>query len=384
MKINEQLKGLENAMGDEFGKILPTLDPLTVSNFFTAASEIKRSVGEVSETKKKSKNNKKIKRPISKLPSFKEGFKRHNVNVKITEGQLKSLLREFTEVMVMCSPWSECMEDPYGENPKTRWFVGRLEYNDKVGKWYPYSQDSQSYKNREDATEAFFKGFYNKEPLYENKLKGGLSDNKTLKDIAKKHSKNSSYSIEEFILNLKKELKKGVKIEMEHTKDSKIATEIAMDHLFEDPNYYKKLKKIENNEAMGSGSAGGFSAPIGFDPKSDFVKRSFNETPKKIESNEATTSSSSGSYLTPAAWAKSTSKKHWRGKAKPQIPGGQFVQIKNKCKKFPYCNQGDIKALKLTNETILNKVIKNISIKEGISENVIKQILLNEYYNKIK
>lgn len=35
--------------------------------------------------------------------------------------------------------------------------------------------------------------------------------------------------------------------ELEHTDDISIATEIAMDHLFEDPNYYKKLAKIEKS-----------------------------------------------------------------------------------------------------------------------------------------
>lgn len=41
------------------------------------------------------------------------------------------------------------------------------------------------------------------------------------------------------------QLEIGIKHEMEHTKDRKIAKEIAKDHLTEDPNYYKKLKKIE-------------------------------------------------------------------------------------------------------------------------------------------
>jgi hypothetical protein len=33
---------------------------------------------------------------------------------------------------------------------------------------------------------------------------------------------------------------------------------------------------------------------------------------------------------------------------KTMIPNGEFVEVKAKCKKFPYCNQGDINALKLT------------------------------------
>jgi hypothetical protein len=148
-----------------------------------------------------------------------------------------------------------------------------------------------------------------------------------------------------------------------------------MDHLFEDPKYYDKLEKIESKESTGSGSAGGFVGPVGFNPKSKFVKDSFKETPKKVESNEATGSGSAGSYVTPAAWAKTMNKGDWRGKSKTQIPGGQFVQVKKKCKKFPYCNQGDIKALNLS------ETIKKISLKYGISENVVRDILKLEFGN---
>lgn len=41
-------------------------------------------------------------------------------------------------------------------------------------------------------------------------------------------------------------LKKGIEVELEHASDRKIAEEIAMDHLTEDPRYYEKLKKIES------------------------------------------------------------------------------------------------------------------------------------------
>jgi len=101
---------------------------------------------------------------------------------------------------------------------------------------------------------------------------------------------------------------------------------------------------------------------------------------KKVETKEATGASSAGSYVTTAAWAKSTNKKDWRGKSKTQIPGGSFVQVKKKCKKFPYCNQGDIKALNIFENETFKKVIKNISEKHGISENVIKSIVSYEYY----
>lgn len=183
----------------------------------------------------------------------------------------------------------------------------------------------------------------------EEKLKGGVSDDKTLMDLAKKHSYDDSSDsttktkIDDMLQTLKSQFKKGLKVELEHTDDKSIAKEIVIDHLSEDPHYYTELKKIE--------------------------------------ATEATDSSSSGQYSTTAAWAKSTSKKDWRGKSKTQIPGGKFVQVKEKCKKFPYCNQGDIKALKIFENEKVKKVIKNISERHNISENVIKSIIAYEYEN---
>lgn len=46
----------------------------------------------------------------------------------------------------------------------------------------------------------------------------------------------------------KKKLKAGAKVEREHTKNPKIAQEIAMDHITEDKDYYKKLKTVEKYE----------------------------------------------------------------------------------------------------------------------------------------
>ena len=75
------------------------------------------------------------------------------------------------------------------------------------------------------------------------KVKGGMSDNMTLSDIAKHHD------IE--LAELEAEYAKGLKVEMEHTSDNEIAAEIARDHLYEDPKYYTKLATIESvvNEA---------------------------------------------------------------------------------------------------------------------------------------
>lgn len=42
----------------------------------------------------------------------------------------------------------------------------------------------------------------------------------------------------------KEELKKGIKVELEHTDDEDLAEEIAIDHLAEDPEYYTNLAKV--------------------------------------------------------------------------------------------------------------------------------------------
>lgn len=43
------------------------------------------------------------------------------------------------------------------------------------------------------------------------------------------------------------EIKSGIRVEMEHTNDSQVAREIALDHLGEDLLYYQKLKKVEKS-----------------------------------------------------------------------------------------------------------------------------------------
>ena len=45
-----------------------------------------------------------------------------------------------------------------------------------------------------------------------------------------------------------KELKMGIKVEMEHTKNKVIAKRIALDHLAELPDYYTRLTKMEGEQ----------------------------------------------------------------------------------------------------------------------------------------
>jgi hypothetical protein len=59
----------------------------------------------------------------------------------------------------------------------------------------------------------------------------------------------------------KKELKLGIKTELEHTDNKRIATIIAKQHLMEDTKYYSKLKKVHEEDENVAGGAGGAFGP---------------------------------------------------------------------------------------------------------------------------
>lgn len=66
--------------------------------------------------------------------------------------------------------------------------------------------------------------------LWRDHLHGGLADKKKPQDFPPE------------------KLREGRAVEKEHTSDPAIQTEIAMDHITEDPNYYPKLKRMEEGE----------------------------------------------------------------------------------------------------------------------------------------
>jgi hypothetical protein len=53
-----------------------------------------------------------------------------------------------------------------------------------------------------------------------------------------------------------KQISMGIEVEMEHTKDPKVALEIAMDHLMELPDYYTRLEKMEKGGKEELGKSG--------------------------------------------------------------------------------------------------------------------------------
>jgi hypothetical protein len=300
---------------------------------------------------------------------------------KLTENILNQLSKQISSSII--SNPNIMSVDPIEGLKSINSFQKNIESNEEIEeKW------SEKYKKSIDCKNP--KGFSQRAHCQGRKKKMNESETKDIKlfDLAKQHSKSeSTEKISKMYNILKRQLKKGMKVEMEHEMGIKKAKKIAMDHLKEDPKYYDKLEKVEGKEATGAGSAGGFVGPVGFNPQSDFVKKSFKETPKKAETKEATGASSAGAYDAPGFEDVKMKGNHERGSGRSykntQIPGGKFVQVKKKCKKFPYCNQGDIKALNIFENNTLNKVIKEVSKKYKISEQVVKNIIEYEY-NLIK
>jgi hypothetical protein len=76
-------------------------------------------------------------------------------------------------------------------------------------------------------------------PMKEEKdPKGPVQSYKSPKEIAKKHGVSLD--------SIKKQLEMGIKVEGEHTSDKTAARITALQHLDEVPDYYTKLKKVEN------------------------------------------------------------------------------------------------------------------------------------------
>ena len=65
---------------------------------------------------------------------------------------------------------------------------------------------------------------------------------KSVEEISKKHKVSPS--------KIEKQLEMGMEVEKEHTTDSQLAKEIALQHLDELPDYYSKLKKVEKVQEM--------------------------------------------------------------------------------------------------------------------------------------
>lgn len=187
-------------------------------------------------------------------------------------------------------------------------------------------------------------------PINEDEIKGGKADGMNIEDVAEMHGMSVDDMFDEF--------SKGVRHEMEHTSEWRVAVEIALDHLYEDPEYYTKLEGMEMGgeatEATTSSSAGVYDAPFG-GPKKDPLKLSNPDTVEKELRS-----------------VKDKNFPKFGGK------GGKFVKIKKKCSKFPYCNQGDINALEFFEREVVKEMVTNTAKKTNVEEYVIRNIIAKQ------
>jgi hypothetical protein len=156
-------------------------------------------------------------------------------------------------------------------------------------------------------------------------------------------------------------------------------------------------KKIDTMESTDAGASGSVEGPADMPIiKRSIIKNLHNYKsdikPKEEDINEVTDASVSaaGAYDAPFAGTgknklgiggpesigKSLAVKK-PGFPKLGGPGGVFIKIKDKCKTFPYCNQGDINNIEVLKESI-NEVATKLNI--PISE--VEKIVINEI-NKI-
>jgi antitoxin component of RelBE/YafQ-DinJ toxin-antitoxin module len=257
----------------------------------------------------------------------------------------------------------------------------------------------------------------------ENKLKGGKSDGMTIEDIAKKHKMDVDL--------LKIQLKNGIEVETEHSKDKEMAKEIAMDHLFEFPDYYIKLKKMEKDtskktetkEAIGADASGSYEAPFSGTILKKDIHKLHNFKSKEQEVKEVTGAGVSAGAMydapighgkvspmdkknkprdplkidnprTASITAAPTKDMKAVQKGFPRFggPEGKFVEIDKKCKTYPYCDQGassdkafgkstpikltEAHALKFYESKELQEAIQEAAKKFGLSvKNVQKMVL---------
>lgn len=159
----------------------------------------------------------------------------------------------------------------------------------------------------------------------------------------------------------------------------------------------------ETKEATMAGSAGSFEAPFGsFITKREIYKihnkKKYNEDgdvkEQEGEFTEAmtTATSAAGQYDAPFGTGKKNPlkidgpdsivkrMKTMRKKNFPMWggPEGVYVKVKEKCKKFPYCDEGDINALEFYENEKINEAVRVISKKYGLPLHEVEKLVIND------
>ena len=150
----------------------------------------------------------------------------------------------------------------------------------------------------------------------------------------------------------------------------------------------KITKKIENKESTTASSSGSFDAPIGTIKQKKITKIHNKES----EIAEVTDASSSGAFDAPFGGGGTKGRKNplkidgpksiYKGRAVkdknfPRFggPDGKYVKIDDKCKKYPYCNQGDMSIFQIMEQEDIKQLVKDISKDKKIPLKLVESVV---------
>lgn len=156
-----------------------------------------------------------------------------------------------------------------------------------------------------------------------------------------------------------------------------------------------KKKKQDTKESMTADGGGSFESAFNSKPINRPITKIHNMS-EEGDIDEAMTADSAGAYdvpfpsknrKNPLSIGGEKSIKQSRAVKDKKFPKwggpkGVYVRVKDKCKKFPYCNQGSTKALEFYEVDGLVETVKKVSKKYGIPYSEMEKVVLNEI-NKI-
>jgi hypothetical protein len=150
-------------------------------------------------------------------------------------------------------------------------------------------------------------------------------------------------------------------------------------------------KKKETKESMTADASGSFESSFSTNKKTKPIKKIHN---LNTDIDEATVADGSMAYDVPFGDGSKNplkidgqksikNSRAVRDKNFPKYggPKGVYIQVKEKCKKYPYCNQGDMNALELLESNELKNSMILISESYGIPLKEIKKLVINEINN---
>ena len=152
----------------------------------------------------------------------------------------------------------------------------------------------------------------------------------------------------------------------------------------------QSLKKKDTTESMTADASGAFDASFGAEPVRRKITKIHN-LKEESDLDEATVADASGPYDVPFGnGGKNPLKingeksiknsRAVKDKKFPRYggPGGVYVKVKDKCKKFPYCNQGNTGALEFYESEGLRESVQKIAKQKNIPFSLLELEVINE------